>query len=498
MSDYLNLLVPPTRESRLKPCIAYGGTLCGIKGGGKRCLETADRSFTQGSICLLLPALGTIASLPETAVLLHGAIGCGSSIHAGTASVRSGSLARRGKALDALWFSTAMNESDVISGGEKKLERAIEEIDARYAPRTIVVVSTCVPGVTGDDVEGVISGVQPRVAARVLPVHCEGFKTKIWATAYDAYYHAFGRHLFETPAGAEPQSAERAKRTVNLLNVSSMGRVDELELVRLLGELGLEVNVFPVFSDPREMYKVTRAALSISTCPTHDDYILAHLEEKYGIPYVLRHMPIGIANTSNWLREVAAFFGLQAQAERIIEREEAELAAALERFRFVFRGKRALLSAGEYRALATASALDELGLDVVALRLYHLDEFAEVEYEKLLARIGGDAIVNVANCQPFEEANLIRKLKPDIFLGHLNDNATASKLGVATHTIYHVGLNYAGYTGVYELARRLYRQLKNPAFHRRLSEHSKLPYQESWYASDPFAYIRNVGAPADA
>jgi nitrogenase molybdenum-iron protein alpha chain len=498
MTDYLNLLVPPKRESRLKPCIAYGGKLCGIEGGGKRCLETADRAFTQGSICLLLPALGTLASLPETAVLLHGAIGCGSSIHAGTAGVRSGNLARHGKAVDSLWFSTAMNESDVIGGGERKLERAIEEIDARYAPKTIVVVAACVPGVTGDDVEGVIAGVAPRVAARVLPVHCEGFKTRIWATAYDAYYHAFGRHLFDVPEGAEPVDAERAKRTVNLLNVSSMGRIDELELVRLLGELGLEVNIFPAFSEPREMYKVTQAALSISTCPTHDDYILTHLEEKYGIPYVLGHMPIGIANTGLWLRDIAAFFGLEAQAERIIAREEAELHAALERFRFVFEGKRALLSAGEFRALATASALDELGFDVVALRLYHLDEFAGIEYEKLLARIGGDAIVNVANSQPFEEANLLRRLKPDVFLGHLNDNSTASKLGIPTHAIYHVGLPYVGYTGVYELARRLYRHLKNPAFHRRLSEHAKLPYRESWYATDPFAYIRNVEAEVDA
>jgi hypothetical protein len=30
MSDYLNLLVPPLRERRPKPCIAYGGMLCGI------------------------------------------------------------------------------------------------------------------------------------------------------------------------------------------------------------------------------------------------------------------------------------------------------------------------------------------------------------------------------------------------------------------------------------------------------------------------------------
>ncbi len=117
-------------------------------------------------------------------------------------------------------------------------------------------------------------------------------------------------------------------------------------------------------------------------------------------------------------------------------------------------GKTVLVSAGEYRALATATLLGELGLKILAVRTFHHDEFAEAEYETLAARAGGDLTVNVANCQPFEEANLIRRLKPDVFLGHYAGNATASKVEIATHTIYHVGLNYVGYKGAYELAGR--------------------------------------------
>ena len=195
-TDYFKQTVPPRRESRLKPCIAYGGSGCAMAGGNSRpkaCFETADRSFSQGSICLLLPALGTLASLPNTAVLLHGAIGCGSSVHAATATMRAGGNWRWGKVEDALWMSTALNEIEIISGGERKLEEAIVEIDRRYGPASIIVVAGCVPGITGDDIEGVLAGVQTRVAARLLPVHCEGFKTRIWATAYDAYYHAMGR-----------------------------------------------------------------------------------------------------------------------------------------------------------------------------------------------------------------------------------------------------------------------------------------------------------------
>jgi nitrogenase molybdenum-iron protein alpha chain len=503
--SYLDNKEPPKREERLKASITYGGNICGLAKKGKGCcLDDQDRSFTQGSICLLLPGLAMLNSIPDSVVLLHGAIGCGSCSLSQNANVRSGGNTRWGKTKDALWLSTALNESEVVGGGEPKLEGAIREADRRYRPATIIVVAGCVPGIIGDDIDGVALRLQPEISAIILPVHCEGFKTKIWATAYDAVYHGIGRHLLERPEYREriiPDEMEEIKkkyrlnRTVNLMNVSSMGRVDELELTRLLNALGLEVNVFPVFSKPDEIHKVTQAALSISTCPTHDDYFLKHLQEKYGVPYLTKHMPIGIENTSRWLRDVAAFFHLEEQAEKLIVQEEADLNAALAEFKPAFEGKKVFISAGEIRAFANGYLLTELGFEIVGIRSFHHDEFAEVEYEKLAAISKKDFPVNIANVQPFEEANLLKKLKPDLFLGHWNGNATASKLGIATHVIYNTGLSYIGYKGVYELARRLFRQLKNSGFNRNLSEHVKLPYSQKWYDAEPFSYIKNQGGP---
>jgi len=277
------------------------------------------------------------------------------------------------------------------------------------------------------------------------------------------------------------------------MNVSSMGRIDEQELERLLKGLGLDVNVFPVFAHPESMVKATQAVLSISTCPTHDDYFLNYLKERFGVPSIIRHMPIGIANTSLWLRDVATHFGLEEEAERVIAREEGELNQALDELRPLFAGKKVFISAGEFRALATAGLLEELGFSVAGIRSFHHDEFAEVEYRKLADSTEEDYVIDIANVQPFEEANLLKRLKPDLFLGHANGNGTAARLGIATHVIYHTGLAYIGYKGVYELARRLWRQLKNPVYNRKLAENLRLPYREEWYASDPFAYLDTRG-----
>ncbi|MCC8190196.1 MAG: nitrogenase component 1, partial [Planctomycetes bacterium] len=444
--SHLDLQTPPRREDRHpSTCLAYGGSVCGSKREGKRCalMADADRAFTQGSICPLLPAMGMMASLPETAVLMHGAVGCGSCAHGTNANVRSGHAARRGRPADALWFSTALDEVDVITGGDDKLARAIREVDAAFNPAAIFVVAGCLPAIIGDDIDAVAARVQPEVNARLLPVHCEGFKSRFMATAYDAVYHALGRNLLP-----EPGAVVRDETVVNIMNVSSMGRVDELELERLVNELGLQANFYPVFARPESLRKAASAALSVCTCPTHDDYFLSHLEEKYGVPYIIRHMPVGIANTSQWLRDVGAALGRGEEADRLARAEEAELRAALEEFLPLFRGKRVFVSAGEYRSLATASLLKELGFEISGIRSFHYDEFAEVELEKLRAD-GRDFTWSVANVQPYEEANLLQRNRPDLFLGHWHGNNTAARLGIPTHVIYNTGYGYIGYRGVY-------------------------------------------------
>lgn len=506
--SYFDQKEPPRREDRLGACIAHGSTICNLANRKNcKCMNDGDRLFTQGSICQLLPALAIMNSFADSAILLHGSVGCGSCAHSQNAVVKTGNAARQRPAKDGLWFSTALDESDAISGGETKLEAAIREIDRRHRPGTIFVVATCVPALTGDDIDGLIGNLQPQVAARLLPVHCQGFKTRIWATAYDSVYHPIGRSLLdweeEEPLFTRDELADLKdeyvrKRTVNVMTVSSMGRVDELELQRILESLGLAANFFPLFARPEEMYKVTRAAVSISTCPTHDDYLLYHLKEKYHVPYLISTMPIGIENTNQWIRDLAAFFGVQEHAERLIAQEVAELKSALAQFEPLFAGKRAFVSAGEIRAFVTAGLLLELGFEIAGIRSFHHDEYADPEYRKLAAKTEKDYVVNIANAQPFEEANLLKKLKPDIFLGHWNGNATAAKLGIPASVIYHTGLNFIGYKGVYEVARRLYKQLTNTAYNRKLSAHVRLPYSEGWYGEDAFKYIRPAGGEASA
>ncbi|MDR1985360.1 MAG: nitrogenase component 1 [Treponema sp.] len=101
-----------------------------------------------------------------------------------------------------------------------------------------------------------------------------------------------------------------------------------------------------------------------------------------------------------------------------------------------------------------------------------------------------DIPLNIANVQLYEEANLLRKIKPDLFIGHTQSNTTAEKMGIPVHVVFNSSLSYIGFRGVFEVARRLFRQLSCPSLNKKFPEYIKLPYKASWYNEDPFKYIK--------
>ena len=76
--SYLHLKVPPTRDARLRPCNAYGGSLCNLVEGQKTgCLSANGRTFAQATGCQLTLSMGMAASIPNSVVIYHGPVGCG-------------------------------------------------------------------------------------------------------------------------------------------------------------------------------------------------------------------------------------------------------------------------------------------------------------------------------------------------------------------------------------------------------------------------------------
>jgi nitrogenase molybdenum-iron protein alpha chain len=206
------------------------------------------------------------------------------------------------------------------------------------------------------------------------------------------------------------------------------------------------------------------------------------------MPYIIAGMPVGFEHTRKWLLSIAAHFGLEKEASALADYEEKLAREAIAPLAVNLKGKRALICGGVVRVGAEAVALKAIGIEVIAVRAYHYDENAGPVYNDLAGALP-EVPVAVSN-QIFEMTHQIKTLKPDIVISHSGTHGYIAKLGIPAVPLFNADTQFFGYGGLYQIARRLNFELKNSNYRRRLSQHVRLPYKDSYFAGDAFKYIK--------
>jgi len=499
--NFLGAGAPPTREERIGACHAFCGSCRqlseNIKSG---CANLSDRKFSQSGGCQLMLAVGIVSSLSNVVMIIHSPLGCCSGF-VGSGGLRKTMRASKGKKdEDFVWLHTNLDELDVVQGGIDKLKRAILYAEKEYHPEAIIIANGCVPGIIGDDIDSLVTELSDTISAKIVPVHCEGFKSKYVASGYDSAYHGVLKHLLNPaeiydnilPRASEDRDDKernRISRTINIFNVGSNSFGDEAELSRLVSALGLIPKVLPLHASLDELAHIGEAALNVSICATHDDYLLGHLKERFGTEYLIDTLPIGIRNTNQWIRLIAERFHLEDEAERLITLETKQLQEALEPLKAALKGKKIFVGGGETRILTTAEFFYSLGMELVGVKAHNVDRFVENILDDMENQ---ELVIEVAAGQPAEELNILNRLKPDIYIGHLNANGWVSKLGIPNFPLFGQQLNFMGYSGAFELARKAVKILKNTNFVKNVSANVKLPLSDEWFLRDPKDNIKEA------
>ncbi len=471
----------PVREDRLNTTITYGGTARELVNlTTKRCLKTKDREFSQTTFCQEWLAIFTLATIKDAVVITHAPVGCTSSLPFINIFSRFGQILRGQTPLNIKWISTNLTQAEAIHGGEDKLKEAILEADKRHNPNAIFVFTSCVAGIIGEDIDAIIKKAQGEVSAKVIPVYCDGFKSKVWASGYDGSFQGALNHLVKKPK-------KRRSDLINVINPLTVGRLDEVEIERLLAKLKLKANFIPNFTTTEGIGKSSEAALTTSMCPTFSEYFAKSLEERFQVPYTQKIMPVGLDNTDLWLREIGEILGKEDEVEAIIKEERERVEPKIEELKEKLAGKRAFVSAGQSRAVGIPNLLADLGMEIVGVTAYHYDEVIFESFAKLEKRCG-NFCTNIANVQPYEQTNILHKEQPDFYFGHVGESIWAAKQGFPTAMIYNLSVTFAGYNGPISFGSRILNLINNPSFSKKLAEHSKPIYRESWFNENPFKY----------
>lgn len=388
----------------------------------------------------------------DAAHLVHGPMTClGSSWETRATRTRW-----PGRDLTQMGFTTDINLNDVVFSGEEKLAKAIDYIMAHYAPQAVFVYSTCVTALIGDDLDLICKQAAERHGVPMVPVHAPGFVGgKNLGSRLGG--EAALRHLIGTK---EPD-------TTTLFDINLIGEYnvtgDMWQYSPLLEELGIRI-LSTLSGDGRvaDIRSAHRAKLNVIVCAKSLISLTRKMQEQYGIPSISLSF-YGKRDTSNGLLAIASALedaGLIERTRALIAREEAKLEEKLKPYREVFAGKKAVLNTGGNKTWSIASALQDLGIEVVATAV---KKATEDDREKARQYLGPDGVLMMN--PGAEQAQLIEERGAHLLLAGGRSLYTAIKKGIAFADVnQEKKKSYGGYAGLLNLAEDLKNALENPVF----------------------------------
>jgi len=429
-------------------------------------------------------ALSQLAGIRDIALIHHGPAGCSIS-GAGAYYMNKVMAKKRGVTNDTVYVGTDMNENDTIFGSTEKLREIILEVNKRYSPKAIFVSSSCATGIIGEDIDSIVDEIKPEIDVPIVAVHCEGFKSRIWATGFDISDHAVLSSIVKPP--------KEKRNTINFKNFFESARPEILEMFQ-------HFDLEPVFlycnSTVEELSHISESLATTCICGTLGNYLGNALEEKYGVPYIRTINQSGIVGFETWLRELGRVTGRSDKVEKYIEEQRAVYIPQIEKVKKEIKGLKAVIGMGPGYTFEVSRVLDELGIEVVWALAWHYDK----KYEngdvppsmKYLLEHDIDFEASVADQQNFEVMNILNKYQPDLYLSrHPGSTVWAIKNG--TPAVY-VADEYMlfGYQHTLEFAKTILDTIRNRSFEQNLAKRTKLPYTDWWYRQNVDTFLEEA------
>ena len=402
------------REHRLGSITGYSGelkTLSSKTASGT--LRNRERCFSQSSSCLSACALGVLAGIRNIAIIYHAPSGC-AALAASTEVTFRQIAARVNKKNNTVFVCSDLNENDTVFGAINHLKGIVKQTYENYHPDAIFVSGSCASGVIGEDIDSLVNELQDQYPVPVVPIHCEGFKSRIWATGFDIGDHAILQGIVKPP--------KEKRNVINLKNFFESGRK---EVEALFAEFGIGVQMLYCNSTIEELSHLSESLATVSICSTLSTYLGNALQEKYGVPYIQTNAPVGIKGFEEWLRQIGKAINISDKVEAYIERQRAKYNPELEKLVDVAAEteKKALIGAKRFGEEAMGfgtqgvnptvengyTKMDDLIKDAKGVK-ENLDKYsAEIDKIEAAARARREAEMKAAqaNAQPAQQEQLV-------------------------------------------------------------------------------------------
>ena len=262
-------------------------------------------------------------------------------------------------------FSTDMQDSNIVFGGEEKLKQAIREAYELFHPKGIAIFSTCPVGLIGDDVHRVARQMTEELpGVNIFGFSCEGYR----GVSQSAGHHIANNGLYKNLIGRDDTVEGKYKFRVNVLGEYNIGG-DAFAIEDLFDKCGIElVSTMSGNSTLKKFETAHTADLSLVMCHRSINYVAEMLETSFGVPWTKANF-VGAEATAKSLRKVGQYFGDQGlidQIEKVIAEEMVAVKAAADKAKQKTNGKTAMLFVVGSRAHHYQELFTELGIKTLS------------------------------------------------------------------------------------------------------------------------------------
>jgi nitrogenase molybdenum-iron protein alpha/beta subunit len=399
-----------------------------------------------------------VNGIRHVAPVIHGPVGCTYGV---ANAYKMSGCEYRGVPLEPT-SCTALDETNVVYGGEGKLVEAIKEAEARYHPELIVVLSCCCSGIIGDDVETIAEEARQHVNAEVIAIRSEGFGGDFRSGYEDAFKAIM--ELMEPPRQKRP-------KTINILG-ARVGPTytewqDDLdEIIRMVRSIDVDINAILCGGcTVEEIRRAREVELNASWCYDWGQKLGDLMQERFGIAYSRTGQPYGLQATEEWLMGVAVPLGLEKKAREFIDKEMDNVKDDVESLKRNLDGRTVLVEIAEFpgpiRALSIARMAEEFGARPVVINLHPYTIKERMPSIKFLIETGQNpeivltkGIFSLGTFRSswqteFQLEKLVTEYDDVIFFGTPMRQPGVPQVNMTTRT----GYPHYGYRGIKNMAR---------------------------------------------
>ena len=353
-------------------------------------------------------------------------------------------------------YATDVKEKHIIFGAEKMLKQnMIEAFKAFPDIKRMSVYQTCATALIGDDIGAIAQEVMEEMPeVDIFVCNSPGFA----GPSQSGGHHKINLAWLDQKVGTfEPEIT--SKYVINYVGDYNIQGDTEV-MVDYFQRMGIQVlSCFTGNGSYDSLRGMHLAHLNVLECARSSEYICNELRVRYGIPR-LDIEGFGFKPLGESLMKVAMFFGLEKEAQKLIDEETARWRPEFDWYAKRLQGIKVCLWPGGSKLWHWANVIhEEMGVEVVSVytKFGH-----QGDMEKGVARCQEGALA-IDDPNELEGIEAMKMLKPDVIFTGVRPGEVAKKMRVQylnAHA-YHNG-PYKGFEGWVRFARDIYNAVYSP------------------------------------